>query len=267
MRGSWYHKPMQDQIGPCKVQSEIGRGGMGVVYLARDSRLERDVAIKALPELLAQDPARLERFELEARAIAVLSHQNIAGIYGVEEQDGAKYLILEYIDGMTLADRLDAGQLQIDEAIEFAVQIAAGIEAAHESGIIHRDLKPANIKIDSDGVIKILDFGLARSDEGFSSTSFGLDDPTISRNQPQHSPTMEGAILGTAAYMSPEQARGRRVDKRTDIWSFGVLLYEMLVGSSPFHGETATDSEERVRWQTPERLRVRYMSRLSLQVL
>jgi len=229
---------MLDQVGPYQVLREIGRGGMGVVYLARDSRLERDVAIKALPEELAQDPVRLERFEREARAIAGLSHQNIAGIYGIEEQDGAKYLILECIDGLTLADRLDAGALPTEEAIEIAVQIAAGVEAAHEAGIIHRDLKPANIKIDSDGVVKILDFGLAKSDEAQSSTGAGFDGPTM----PQHSPTIAGAILGTAAYMSPEQARGRRVDKRTDIWAFGVLLYEMLVGSNPFKGETATDS-------------------------
>jgi eukaryotic-like serine/threonine-protein kinase len=230
------------QIGPYTITRELGRGGMGVVYLARDARLERDVAIKALPEELAQDPVRLERFEREARAIAGLSHRNIAGIYGVEEQDGAKYLILEYVDGETLADRLDAGALPVDEAIELAGQIAAGVEAAHEAGIVHRDLKPANIKIDSEGVVKVLDFGLAKSDEGMSSTGAGFDGATIPQDQPQHSPTIEGVILGTAAYMSPEQARGRRVDKRTDIWSFGVVLYEMLVGASPFQGETATDS-------------------------
>jgi len=229
---------MHDRIGQYEIQREIGRGGMGVVHLARDSRLDRDVAIKALPEDMAQDPDRLERFEREARAIAGLNHQNIAGIYGLEELDGAKYLVLEYIDGLTLEDRLDAGHLPADEAIEIAVQIAAGIEAAHDAGIIHRDLKPANIKIDSDGVVKILDFGLAKSDEGISSTNADFGGPTM----PQNSPTIAGAILGTAAYMSPEQARGRRVDKRTDIWAFGVLLYEMLVGSNPFKGESATDS-------------------------
>jgi eukaryotic-like serine/threonine-protein kinase len=239
---SRYHVSVNETIGPYEVLRELGRGGMGVVYLARDARLERDVAIKALPEELAQDPVRLERFEREARAIAGLSHRNIAGIYGVEEQDGAKYLILEYVDGETLADRLDAGALPIDEAIELAGQIASGIEAAHEAGIVHRDLKPANIKIDSEGVVKVLDFGLAKSDEGMSSTGAGFDGATIPQDQPQHSPTIEGVILGTAAYMSPEQARGRRVDKRTDIWSFGVVLYEMLVGASPFQGETATDS-------------------------
>ena len=214
---------------------------MGVVHLARDTRLDRDVAIKELPELFAQDPARLERFEREAKALAALSHVNLAGIYGVEEQDGAKYLVLEYVEGETLADRLDRGPLPLDEALELAVQIAAGVEAAHEAGIIHRDLKPANIKLTPEGKAKVLDFGLARADEsGTSTSSLGLDSATMTAAQ--QSPTIEGAILGTAAYMSPEQARGRRVDKRTDIWSFGVVLYEMLVGASPFHGETASDS-------------------------
>ena len=220
---------MNETIGPYQVLREVGRGGMGVVYLARDSRLERDVAIKALPEEMAQDPARLERFEKEARAIAGLSHQNIAGIYGIEEQDGGKFLILEYINGLTLADRLDDGPMPIEEAIEIAVQIAAGIESAHEAGIVHRDLKPANIKVDSDGVVKILDFGLAKSDEGLSTTGAEFDGPTI----PQHSPTIAGAILGTAAYMSPEQARGRRVDKRTDIWSTRCSLDRALSKARP----------------------------------
>ncbi len=232
---------MTDQIGPYSITRELGRGGMGVVYLARDTRLDREVAIKALPAELASDPARLERFEREAKTLAQLNHPNLAGIHGVEEQDGAKYLVLEYVEGETLADRLDRGPLSVDEGVEFAVQIAAGVEAAHEAGVIHRDLKPANIILTPDGQAKVLDFGLARTDEGGQSSSGALDSPTMTQ-QPQHSPTIAGAILGTAAYMSPEQARGRRVDKRTDIWSFGVLLYEMLVGASPFHGETATDS-------------------------
>ncbi len=213
---------------------------MGVVYLATDTRLDRQVAIKALPPELASDPARLERFEREAKTLASLNHPNLAGIHGVEEQDGAKYLVLEYVEGVTLADRLDRGPLPVDEAIELAVQIAAGIEAAHEAGVVHRDLKPANIIVTPDGQAKVLDFGLARTDDGGQSSTGALDSPTMTT--PQNSPTIAGAILGTAAYMSPEQARGRRVDKRTDIWSFGVLLYEMLVGASPFHGETATDS-------------------------
>ncbi len=229
------------QIGPYHLVSELGRGGMGVVYLARDTRLDRDVAIKSLPVELASDPARLERFEREARTLASLNHPNLAGIHGVEEQGGARYLVLEYVDGETLADRLDRGAIPADEALEFAQQICAGVEAAHDAGVIHRDLKPANIKVTSEGVVKVLDFGLARADDGMSSSGAGLDSPTLT-TPVMNSPTIAGAILGTAPYMSPEQARGRRVDKRTDIWSFGVVLYEMLTGIGPFHGETATDS-------------------------
>ncbi len=229
---------MEDRVGQYEILREIGRGGMGVVYLAHDARLDRDVAIKSLPDHLASDPGRLERLEREAKTLASMNHPNLAGIYGVEEQDGARYLVLEYVDGETLADRLDRGPLAVEDAIEFAAQIAAGVEAAHEAGVVHRDLKPANIKINSDGVAKVLDFGLARFDESGSSSG-GPDAPTVTTPQ---SLTMAGAILGTAAYMSPEQARGRRVDKRTDIWSFGVLLYEMLVGANPFVGETVSDS-------------------------
>jgi eukaryotic-like serine/threonine-protein kinase len=233
---------MNDRVGLYQIERELGRGGMGVVYLATDTRLDRQVAIKALPVELASDPARLERFEREARTLAQLNHPNLAGIHGVEEQDGAKYLVLEYVEGETLADMLDRGPLPVDDAVELAVQIAAGVEAAHEAGVIHRDLKPANIIVTPEGRAKVLDFGLARTDEGGQSSSGGLDSPTMTTPRPQHSPTIAGAILGTAAYMSPEQARGRRVDKRTDIWSFGVVLYEMLVGQSPFRGETVSDS-------------------------
>jgi hypothetical protein len=233
---------MTDRIGPYLIVRELGRGGMGVVYLAMDTRLDRQVAIKALPVELASDPARLERFEREARTLAQLNHPNLAGIHGVEEQDGAKYLVLEYVEGETLAEMLDRGPLPVEDAIELAVQIAAGVEAAHEAGVIHRDLKPANIIVTPDGQAKVLDFGLARTDEGGQSSSGALDSPTMTTPHPQHSPTIAGAILGTAAYMSPEQARGRRVDKRSDIWSFGVVLYEMLTGASPFVGETVSDS-------------------------
>ncbi len=219
-----------------------GAGAWGVVYLGRDPRLDREVAIKALPAELAANRDSLERFEREARTLAGLHHPNIAGIYGVEEQDGAKYLVLEYIEGETLADRIDRGPIRVDEALELAVQIAAGVEAAHEAGVVHRDLKPGNIIVTTEGRARVLDFGLARVDESASSSSASADTPTISSPAPQHSPTIAGTILGTAAYMSPEQARGRRVDKRTDIWSFGVVLYEMLKGSSPFRGETATDT-------------------------
>ncbi len=232
------------QLGPYTIDREIGRGGMGVVYLARDTRLDRAVAIKSLPEHLAQDPDRLARFEREARTLAALNHPNVAGIHGIEDHDGAKYLILEYVEGETLAERLDRGVPSLEETLELIVQIAAGVEAAHEAGIIHRDLKPANIKITPDGQAKVLDFGLAKADDGATSASSSnilTASPTIT-SPIQHSPTIPGAIMGTAPYMSPEQARGRAVDRRTDIWSFGVILYEMLTGDSPFRGETVSDS-------------------------
>ncbi|MFG0273696.1 MAG: protein kinase [Phycisphaerales bacterium] len=230
-----------DQIGAYTIDRELGRGGMGVVYLGRDTRLDRRVAVKALPEHLAHDPDRLARFEREARTLASLSHPNVAGIYGVEEHGGARFLVLEFVEGESLAERLDRGPLAPDEAIDVAAQIAAGLEAAHDAGVIHRDLKPGNIMVTPDGQAKILDFGLARTDDSASSSAMD-ESPTLTSPAPQHSPTVPGVILGTAAYMSPEQARGRRVDKRTDIWSFGVVLFEMLRGASPFAGETVTDS-------------------------
>ncbi len=227
------------QIGQYSVEREIGRGGMGVVYLARDSKLDRAVAMKALPEHLAGDAERLARFEREAKTLAQLSHPNVAGIYGVEEQDGQRFLILEYVEGETLAERLDRGPLEMDEALELCAQIASGVEAAHEAGIIHRDLKPSNIKITPGGSAKVLDFGLARSDDSRSSSSISSQIATVTS---PGSPTMPGVILGTAPYMSPEQARGRRLDKRTDVWSFGCILYECLTGTGPFAGETVSDS-------------------------
>lgn len=230
---------MEETIGPYRVEGEIGRGGMGVVYRAVDSRLDRVVAIKSLPEELAGDAFRLERFEREAKTLATLNHPNLAGIHGVEEQDGKKFLILEYVGGETLADALERGPVGPDDAVDWCSQIALGLEAAHEAGVIHRDLKPANVKVTEEGVVKVLDFGLARTDDGRSSSSMSQM-PT--EGGFTNSPTMPGAILGTAPYMSPEQARGRKIDKRTDIWSFGVLLYELLVGVSPFIGETAGDS-------------------------
>ncbi len=227
-------------IGPYTVEAEIGRGGMGVVYRATDTRLGRPVAIKALPEDLADDPERLARFEREARTLAALNHPNVAGIHGVEEHEGRRYLILEYVDGETLAERLDRGPLAVDESLEVCAQICRGVEAAHEAGIIHRDLKPANVKLTPDGKVKVLDFGLAKeTKEGSSSSADLTRSPTITAAQ---SPTAAGVILGTAPYMSPEQARGRPVDRRSDVWSLGVMLYECLTGASPFVGETVSDS-------------------------
>tara|TARA_R110000782_G_scaffold160247_1_gene252287 strand:+ start:2197 stop:5043 length:2847 start_codon:yes stop_codon:yes gene_type:complete len=233
-------------IGPYQIDRELGRGGMGVVYLATDERLGRRVAIKALPEHLATDPDRLARFQREARVLASLNHPNIAGIHGLEESDGNHYLVLEFVEGESLDTVLQRGPLPIDEAIETAVAIARGLEAAHEKGIVHRDLKPANIIITPDGTPKLLDFGLARQSETpDSTTDISAEAETMARTSPSPrspaSPTIPGVIMGTAGYMSPEQARGRQADKRSDIFSFGCVLYELLTGARPFAGETVAD--------------------------
>ena len=238
-------------IGPYQIERELGRGGMGEVYLAHDTKLDRQVAIKALPAHLAAEPDRLSRFQREAKVLASLSHPAIGAIYGLEEADGHQYLVLEYIDGETLADRLVSGAVPIEEALVLAKQIAEALEAAHEKGVIHRDLKPANVMITADGRAKVLDLGRAWTAEGTPSTTNAqavANSPTI----PLPSPTMPGAIMGTAGYMSPEQARGKPVDKRSDIFSFGCVLYEMLSGAGPFPGETATDSMGAILHREPE---------------
>jgi eukaryotic-like serine/threonine-protein kinase len=233
-------------IGPFKIERELGRGGMGEVYLARDTRLDRQVAIKALPPHVAQDPDRLARFQREAKVLASLNHPRIGAIYGLEEAGGHQYLILEYIDGETLASQLAKGPIPVDEAMSLAKLIAEALEVAHEKGIIHRDLKPGNVMVTDEGAVKVLDFGLARtSDASPSSTGAVALGDTASVTSPArfaNSPTIPGAIMGTAGYMSPEQARGKPVDKRSDIFSFGCVLYEMLTGSMPFRGETIADS-------------------------
>lgn len=233
-------------VGPFKIERELGRGGMGEVYLARDTRLDRQVAIKALPEHLAQDADRLARFQREAKVLASLNHPGIAAIYGLEEANGHQYLILEYVEGVTLADQLAKGPIPVDEALPLAKQIAEAIEVAHEKGVIHRDLKPGNVMVTRDGTVKVLDFGLARTAEGAPSTgnvSTPSDSPTMtSPARYAHSPTIPGVIMGSAGYMSPEQARGKAVDKRSDIFSFGCVLYEMLTGVQPFRGETVADA-------------------------
>lgn len=231
-------------IGSFKIERELGRGGMGVVHLATDTRLDRRVAIKTLPADFAADPDRLARFQREAKILAALNHPNVGAIHGLEEADGHQYLILEYIEGETLADRLAAGPIPITEALALARQIAEALEAAHEKGIVHRDLKPGNVMVTRDGVVKVLDFGLARAAEGAPSSTNApaiTDLPTVT-SPARHSPTIPGAIMGTAGYMSPEQARGKPVDKRSDIFSFGCLLYEMLTGAQPFRGETVADA-------------------------
>ncbi len=217
---------------------------MGVVYLATDTRLDRQVAIKALPADLAADPDRLARFQREAKVLASLNHPNVGGIHGLEQADGHQYLVLEYIEGETLADRLAAGPIPVAESLTLAKQIAEALEAAHEKGIIRRDLKPGNVMVTPDGVVRVLDFGLARIADGSPSSTDAParpDSPTVA-SPARHSPTIPGAIMGTAGYMSPEQARGKPVDKRSDIFSFGCVLYEMLTGVGPFPGETVTDS-------------------------
>src|SRR6202045_4911564 len=224
-------------LGSYEILSAIGAGGMGEVYQAHDTKLGRDVAIKVLPEVFAHDPERLSRFQREAKMLAALNHPNIATIYGLEQSNGTSYLVMELVSGETLAERVKReGALPVEEALTICKQIAEALEAAHEKGIIHRDLKPANVKVTPEGKVKVLDFGLAKAFEGDTSTEDMGNSPTLSR-----AATMQGVILGTAAYMSPEQARGRSVDKRTDIWAFGCVLYEMLSGKQAFPGEDVTD--------------------------
>ena len=225
-------------LGPYEILAAIGAGGMGEVYRARDARLNRDIALKVLPEAFTADPDRLARFKREAHILASLNHPNIAAIYGFEELDGIRALVLELVDGPTLADRIADGRLPIDEALAIARQIVEALDAAHEQGIIHRDLKPANIKLRPDGTVKILDFGLAKAIEPVSSVSAGV---TVSPTITSPAMTQMGVILGTAAYMSPEQARGRAADKRSDVWAFGCVVYEMLTGRRAFDGEDVSD--------------------------
>jgi serine/threonine-protein kinase len=227
------------------VQELLGAGGMGEVYRARDARLGRDVAIKVLPHAVTSDADRLARFEREARMLAALNHPNICAIYGLEEADGIRFLILERVEGTTLAERIEASAIPIVDALAIARQIAEALEAAHDKGIIHRDLKPANIKITPEGVVKVLDFGLAKPTADGGSTADLTQPLTIGD-------TREGVILGTAAYMSPEQARGKPIDKRTDIWAFGCVVYEMLTGRVPFDGETVSDTIGKILEREPD---------------
>jgi eukaryotic-like serine/threonine-protein kinase len=235
------------RLGPYEIVAPIGAGGMGEVYRARDSRLSRDVAIKVLPEALVRDGARLTRFRREAQVLASLNHPHIAAIYGVEEQGGQEALILELVEGETLAERIAAGPVPVEEALEIARQIARALEAAHEKGIVHRDLKPANVKLDRAGHVKVLDFGLAKALSIDGSSPDATSSPTLTAAS-----TQAGVIIGTAAYMSPEQARGKTVDKRADIWAFGTVLYEMLTGRKTFEGETVSDTLAAVLTKEPD---------------
>src|ERR1700704_2094971 len=219
------------RLGPYEILSAIGAGGMGEVYRARDTKLNRDVALKILPDAFASDPDRLARFTREAQTLAALNHPHIAHIHGLEEAGGVRALVMELVEGEDLAERIARGPMPLDEALPIARQIADALEAAHEQGIIHRDLKPANIKVRPDGTVKVLDFGLAKALEatGAMSSSASMS-PTITTP----AMTQAGMILGTAAYMAPEQAKGREADKRSDIWAFGCVLYEMLTGKRVF---------------------------------
>ncbi len=225
------------RLGPYEILSAIGAGGMGEVYQARDTKLGRDVAIKVLPEAFAHDPDRLSRFQREAKMLASLNHPNIATIHGLEQSGGTSYLVMELVSGENLAERVKReGAIPVEESLTIAKQIAEALEAAHEKSIIHRDLKPANVKVTPEGKVKVLDFGLAKAFADERTNEDMSNSPTLSL-----AATMQGVILGTAAYMSPEQARGKSVDKRTDIWAFGCLLYELLTGKHAFDGEDITD--------------------------
>ena len=238
------------RLGPYEVIALIGAGGMGEVYRAHDKNLGRDVALKVLPTAFALEPERVARFRREAQVLAALNHPHIASIYGLEESPGGLGLVLELVEGPTLADRLVHGPLPLGEAWPIARQVSEALEAAHDRGIIHRDLKPANIKVRADGTVKVLDFGLAKAFD-----PIGTEDVAdVSQSPTLLSPaaTHVGVILGTAAYMSPEQARGKHVDKRADVWAFGCVLYEMLVGARPFAGDDVSQTIARVIEREPD---------------
>ena len=238
------------RLGPYEVIALLGSGGMGEVYRVHDTNLGRDVALKVLPTAFALDPARVARFRREAQVLAALNHPHIASIYGLEESPGGLGLVLELVDGPTLADRLVHGPLPLDEAWPIARQISEALEAAHDHGIVHRDLKPANIKVRADGTVKVLDFGLAKAFDpiGIDAAADASQSPTLI----SPAATRVGVILGTAAYMSPEQARGKTVDKRADVWAFGCVLYEMLVGTRPFDGDDVSQTIARVIEREPD---------------
>jgi serine/threonine protein kinase len=237
------------RLGPYEILSPLGAGGMGEVYRARDERLGRDVAIKSLPTAVAVEPARLARFRREAQTIAALNHANIAAIYGLEESAGVPYLVLELVEGESLAARLSRGALPPREALALGIQIASAVEAAHERGIVHRDLKPGNVMITRSGNVKVVDFGLARNEPVLAPDDDFTASPTLTA---QAGATLVGMVVGTAAYMSPEQARGQPVDRRTDLWSFGCVMFECLAGRRAFAGETAPDLIARILEREPD---------------
>src|SRR6516165_2096728 len=220
-------------IAHYRITAKLGEGGMGEVWRATDTKLDRDVAIKILPAAFAQDSDRMARFQREAQVLASLNHPGIAAIYGVED----RALVMELVDGATLAERLAQGPVPLEEALPIARQIAEALEYAHERGVIHRDLKPANIKITAEGRAKVLDFGLAKAMSGETASADPVNSPTLTMRA-----TVAGVILGTAAYMAPEQAKGKPVDRRADIWAFGIVLLEMLTGKPVYSGETVSET-------------------------
>ncbi|MBE0565057.1 MAG: serine/threonine protein kinase, partial [Krumholzibacteria bacterium] len=231
-----------------RIGEKIGQGGMGAVYRAQDTVLGREVAVKVLPPEFAADADRLARFQREAKVLASLHHPNIASIFGFEHTAECTYLVMELVEGEDLSEILKRGPLAVDEAVDVARQIAEGLEEAHEKGIIHRDLKPANVKRTPDGKVKVLDFGLARAYAGQTAGEGHISSaPTMTAAM-----TLAGTVMGTAAYMSPEQARGKEMDRRTDIWAFGVILFEMLTGKQLFAGETASDTMAGILKVEPE---------------
>jgi len=237
--------PPGTRLGPYEIASALGAGGMGEVYRARDTRLERTVAIKILPESLSSDRERLERFQEEARILSTLNHPNLMAIYDVGSQDGLHFLVSEFLEGHTLRERLAAGPLSQRRAIEYGLQIAKGLAAAHEKGIVHRDLKPENIFVLRDERVKILDFGLAKQ----TAVAAAADGTMTSADR-----TLPGTVLGTAGYMSPEQVRGEAADYRSDIFSFGTILYEMLAGQRAFGGDSSVEVMNSILKQEPPEL-------------
>src|SRR5262249_13691134 len=235
------------RLGPYEIVAPLGAGGMGEVFRARDTKLDRDVALKTLPESFAHDVDRLTRFEREAKTLAALNHAHIAQIYGLEQSSSGSAIVMELVEGEDLVARITRGPMTLDEALPIARQIAEALEAAHDTGIIHRDLKPANIRVRPDGTVKVLDFGLAKPSAaraiGAAGTTAALTSPAA---------TMHGVILGAAAYMSPEQAKGKPVDKRADIWAFGCIVFEMVTGRRPFEGEDVTDTIAAVVSKEPD---------------
>ena len=278
------------RLGQYVVGEQLGVGGMGEVYKARDTKLDRDVALKILPDAFVNDPERLARFQREAKVLASLNHPNIAAIYGLEDEGDSPALVLEYVEGPTLQEligRAPAARgtsaaevraargggapravknapIPLDEALPIARQIAEALEAAHEQGIIHRDLKPANVKVKADGTVKVLDFGLAKALQPDVSDTEAANSPTMTMTA---AATKMGVIMGTAAYMSPEQAKGRQVDKRADIWAFGVVLYEMLTGTGAFQGEDISSTLAKVIEREPDWKQIPAETPLAIQKL